>query len=54
MIRKTKPHKPDVAQIVMDQVLDALERGRVSRKKSSKAKRGINLLLPSSGPNIKL
>lgn len=60
MITRTKPHV-DVAQIVTNQILDALDRGVVPWRKpwttelpknliSGKAYRGINLLLLSLSP----
>jgi len=56
MITRTKPHKPDVAQIVTDQILEAMEKGvvpwqrpwKVSLPMNMVSKRqyhGINLLL---------
>ncbi|MDQ7797871.1 MAG: zincin-like metallopeptidase domain-containing protein [Candidatus Edwardsbacteria bacterium] len=61
MITRTKPHKPDVAQIVTNQILDALDRGIVPWRKpwktelpknliSRKVYKGINLLLLSFSP----
>jgi len=61
MITRTRKFKPDVAQIVTDQIMEALERGVVPWKKPWKAQlpqnmvskmqyHGINLLLLSLSP----
>jgi len=63
MISRTKPHKPDVAQIVTDQILEALESGTIPWQKpwktclpmnmvSKRQYHGINLLILSLSEHV--
>lgn len=44
MITRTKPHKPDVAQIVTDQILEAMEKGVIPWQKPWKSHLPMNMV----------